>query len=311
MTNIRPTGAQVAGTKGQRREHGFSRPAIILAALFLVGAAVAGGWFLWNSSPTNPVRPVATEPGAPSPLSDATLAVLQRISAPVEIRFYALLDGSPAAAPRREFAQRVAELLTEYEHAGGGRIVVKRLESPSAAGSSAAADGIEPLRLGRGDLNYLGIAVIGPGQKAVLPSLAQEWEAALEFDLSRAIARVGSGTAAAGEVVLNPAPISAASPDEILKVIPELELLSRAEAAQKVKAMGLEEFKVAVAEMQAQLADARQRLVEAQKESPEAEQVARKKLAQLPTEQNEKLGEISSRMQGHLAAVRQLKRVTQ
>jgi hypothetical protein len=75
-----------------------------------------------------------------------------------------------------------------------------------------------------------------------------------------------------------------------------------------VKTVGMEEFKTAAAEIQKQLAAAHQRLADAQKESPEAERSARAELQKLQSEQNEKLAEISHRMQGRLTALQQLKR---
>ena len=143
-----------------------------------------------------------------------------------------------------------------------------------------------------------------------MPSLSPEWEAALEFDLSRAIARVAGGAPVAGEVVINPSPANVVSTDELLAAVPGVESLPLGEATQKVKAAGLEEFKTAAAEIQAQLAEAHQELAKAQKEGPEAEQAVRKKLQQLQAEQNDKLSEISRRMQGRLAALQQLKRTS-
>jgi hypothetical protein len=225
----------------------------------------------------------------------------------VEIRFYSVLNESEAAAPRRAYAGRIAELLAEYERAGQGKIIVVLFHTSPESGAAAAQDGIEPIRLGR-DLNYLGLAVVCQGQKAVMPSLAPEWEAALEFDLSRTIARVASGVGAAGEVVVNPAPVDAALAEELLKTIPEIESLSLGEAMQKIKSGGLEEFKTAAAAIRAEMAQAQQRLAEAQKEGPEAEHAARQKLQQLQADQDKKLAEISARMQARLAAVQQLKR---
>ncbi len=293
-------------TRNGKINEASTRPAVILGMLVLVALVFGFSWFRSAPRPAS-VRPAAAPTSSAAPgLSEATLAVLQRLNAPVEIRFYSVLNDSEAAAPRREYAGRIAGLLAEYERAGEGRISVKRFDS--ATGSSpAATDGLEPLRLGR-DLNYLGLAVVCAGQKAVMASLAPEWEAALEFDLSRAIARVAGGAPPAGQVVMNPPPADAVSTDELLAAVPEVETLPLVEATQKVKAAGLEEFKTAAAEIQAQLAAAHQRLAEAQKAGPESEQAARKELHQLQAEQDDRLAEISRRMQGRLAALQQLKR---
>ena len=295
-------------TRSGKTEQASIRPVVILGLMLLVGLAIGFSWFR-SASQKATISEVATvAPGATRGLSEATLAVLQRLNAPVEIRFYSVLNESEAAVPRRAYAGRIAGLLADYERAGEGRITVKRIDS-AAGVSSAANDGLEPLRLGR-DINYLGIAVACEGQKAVMPSLSPEWEAALEFDLSRAIARVAGGAPVAGEVVINPSPANVVSTDELLAAVPGVESLPLGEATQKVKAAGLEEFKTAAAEIQAQLAEAHQELAKAQKEGPEAEQAVRKKLQQLQAEQNDKLSEISRRMQGRLAALQQLKRTS-
>lgn len=291
-----------------KTEQASARPVLVLGLLLLVGLAIAVSWIRPRPPQVETNRAATVDSGVSHGLSAATLAVLQRLTAPVEIRFYSVLGESEAAAPRRAYASRIAGLLAEYERAGAGRITVKRIDS-MAGGSSAAADGLEPLRLGRG-LNYLGIAVLCQGQKAVMPGLDPEWEAALEFDLSRAIARVVAGVPVTGEVVVNPAPATVVSTDELLAAVPGVESLPLAEAIQKVKAVGLEEFKTAAAEIQAQLAAAHQQLAEAQKESPEAEQAARKKLQELQAGQNDKLSGISRRMQGRLSALQQLKRAS-
>lgn len=292
---------------GKTKQAGI-RPAVLLGMMLLVGLAIGISWFRPASRSTPPSQLTTTQPGATSGLSAATLAVLQRLNAPVEIRFYSVLNESQAAAPRRALAERIAGLLAEYEQAGGGRITVKRIDS-AGGGSAAAADGLEPLRLGR-DMNYLGLTVACQGQKAVLSSLAPEWEPALEFDLSRAIARVAGGVPVAGEMVVNPPAVENVSTEELLAAVPEVESLPLSEATQQVQAAGLEEFKTAAAEIQAQLAEAQQQLARAQQAGPAAEQAAREKLRQLQVEQNGRLSGISRRMQGRLAALQQLKRST-
>ena len=294
-------------SRNRRGQQAAARPVVLMGLVLLVGVAVGVVWMRKSAGPTSVADTATANESAVVSLSEATLAVLQRLPVPVEIRFYSVLNESEATAPRRAYTGRIAGLLAEYERAGQGRIIVKRFDSATESGAAAAQDGVEPVRLGR-NLNYLGLAVACQGQKAVMSNLTPEWEAALEFDLSRAIARVASGVGTAGEVVVNPTPVDAAVADELLKTIPGIESLSVAEAMQKVKAVGLEEFNAAAAAIQEEMAQAQQRLAEAQKENPEAEQAARHKLQQLQADQNEKLAELSARMQARLAAVQQLKR---
>ena len=221
----------------------------------------------------------------------------------MEIRFHSVLNQTQAAAPWSAFARRVSDFLTEYQNAGAGKIVVTRSESRSAA----RADGLEPLQLDKGNLCFVGLAVSSQGQRAVISRLTPEWEAALEFDLSRAIARVGSGPVA-GEVVMNPAPVDTAATEELRRTMPKLESLSLAEATLQLRTAGLEEFKAAANAMQAELKTAQQRLAEAQSESAAATESARKNLQQIEAAQSEKLAEISHRLQTRISALEQLKR---
>ena len=295
--------------KNFRSEQAAIRPAILSVVTLAAGLIVGGIVWLRKTPGATTAEVVAvSENSGNSGLSDATRAVLARLNVPVEIRFYSALNDSEATAPRRGYEGRVGQLLAEYERVGAGNIIVKRFGASAETAKAAAADGLEPLRLGKAGDNYFGLAVASEGQKAVLSNLAPEWEAALEFDLSRAIARVASGASGPGETVMNPQPTDAVSTEELLAVIPDVEELPLAEATQKMKAAGLDEFKTVAAEIRAQIAEAHQRLADAQKAGPEAEQAARKKIEQLQVEQNEKLGEISRRMQGRLTALQQLKR---
>jgi len=304
ITSIMRHAAASPATRSDNGERTATRPVIVVGLLLLVGLAIGVSWFRPGHRPAaasaSPIPQADATPG----LSEATLAVLERLTVPVEIRFYSVLNESEAAAPRRAHAARVRGLLHEYEQAGNGRILVRRIESGV---ESAAANGLLPLRLGR-EINFLGIVVASQGQTAVLPSLAPEWEAALEFDLSRAIAHVAAGSPGGGQVIFNPQPAMLVSTDELLAAVPEVAELSLIEAALKVKAIGLEEFKTTAAEIQTELAVARQQLAAAQQEGPEAERLARDKLGRLQGEQNDRLSEISRRMEGRLAALQHLKR---
>lgn len=286
-------------------EQGRTQIVVMLVAFFALGLGAGAYWFR-HTAQTQP--PPTSEHHALAGLSETTMGLLQRLDSPVEIRFYSLLRESQGNSELKTFAGRVAELLGEYDRAGGGKIVVRRFESGGIAGtqSAATADGIEPVRVQQGEMDYLGVAVVCGGQKAVIPRISPEWEAALEFDLSRAIARV-TGGASAGELVVNPKATDSASAQELLKAMPEVESLSLAEATAKLRAQGLEEFKSAVTQIQSELQAAQRELAEAQQQGGEVEVNARKKLQQLQADQSTRLGEISQRMQGRIAAASQLK----
>jgi predicted DNA-binding protein (UPF0251 family) len=296
------TNATAFPTTGQC---GQTRVFVVLTVGLALGLTVGALWFR-RVSPSQPV--VVSESSMSAGLSQPTIELLQHLSDPVEVRFYAVLRNHEGNTEPKAFVGRIGAMLSEYEQAGGGKIQIKHFDAGTRGdATAAAADGVEPIQLRQSDAEYLGLAVVGNGQKVVLPRLSPEWEAALEFDLSRAIARV-SGSPSVGELVVNPAPRDVATAQELLQTIPEIESLSLADATLQVRANSLEEFKVAVSEMQSQLQSAQQRVAEAQREGPAAEAAARKRLQQLQIDQNARLGEIARRLQSRLDALQQLKR---
>jgi ABC-type uncharacterized transport system involved in gliding motility auxiliary subunit len=129
-------------------------------------------------------------------LSSGTKSILAKLEAPVTIRFYYSQTGSAVPVALKTFAKRVEDLLDEYKRAGGGKVVIEKLnpEPDSDAEDSAVLDGVEGQLTNTQEKFYLGLAVSFLDQKAALPVLAPDREQLLEYDITRAIARVASGT---------------------------------------------------------------------------------------------------------------------
>src|SRR5688572_13364860 len=127
-------------------------------------------------------------------LSDGTKAILSKLEAPVKIRFYYSQSSSSVPVGLKTFAKRVEDLLREYERAGNGKDVIEKLNPApdSDAEDSAALDGIEGQLTNTQEKFYLGLAVGFLDQRAALPVLAPDREQLLEYDITRAIARVAS-----------------------------------------------------------------------------------------------------------------------
>src|SRR6266571_1784222 len=91
--------------------------------------------------------------------------------------------------------QRIEDLLGEYRQASKGRIEIQRLdpEPDSDAEDSARLDGVDGQQLRTGEKIYLGLSVSMLDQKEAIPFLAPDRERLLEYDISRAIARVMTG----------------------------------------------------------------------------------------------------------------------
>jgi ABC-type uncharacterized transport system involved in gliding motility auxiliary subunit len=159
--------------------------AIGLVALFL--ALVAGNYLLSKA----PARIDLTE-GKVYTLSPGTRRILASLQSPVELKLYAS-QGEAVPVPLRGFAQRVSDLVSEIKREGGDKITVEHLDPKpdSEIEDAAQLDGIEPQQLATGESFYLGVAVTQLDRKQTLSAISPQRERLLEYDLVRAIARVG------------------------------------------------------------------------------------------------------------------------
>ena len=129
-------------------------------------------------------------------LSPGTKAILSKLEAPVKIRYYYSQGNSALPVGLKTFAKRVEDLLGEFARAGGGKVIIERLnpEPDSDAEESATLDGIEGQLTNTQEKFYLGLSVAFLDQKFPLPVLAPDREQLLEYDITRAITRVASTT---------------------------------------------------------------------------------------------------------------------
>lgn len=125
-------------------------------------------------------------------LSPGTRAILGKLDTPVQVRFYCTRNVSTMPVVLTTYAQRVEDLLDEYRQASKGKIEIQRLnpEPDSDAEDSARLDGVEGQPLRSGERIYLGLSVSMLDQKQTIPFFAPDRERLLEYDISRAIARV-------------------------------------------------------------------------------------------------------------------------
>jgi len=125
-------------------------------------------------------------------LSAGTKAILARLDTPVQIRFYASQSAEGMPVFLKTYAQQVDDLLGEYRQNSRGLIQIQKLdpEPDSDAEDSAKLEGVEPQLLSNGERVYLGLSVSLLDQKEAIPFLSPERERLLEYDISRAIARV-------------------------------------------------------------------------------------------------------------------------
>jgi ABC-type uncharacterized transport system involved in gliding motility auxiliary subunit len=160
--------------------------AVGLAALLLILVAVN---FLVSRVPA---RADLTE-GSIYTLSEGTRKILRELPSPVKLKLY-VSQGETVPVPLRSFAQRVEDVVDEFKQAAGGKLIVERYhpKPDSEEEDAAQLDGIEPQHLMSGEQFYLGIAVSQLDRKQAIPAVSPQRERLLEYDLVRAIARVGS-----------------------------------------------------------------------------------------------------------------------
>ena len=160
--------------------------AIGLVALFLV--LVAANFLVARV----PARVDLTD-GKLYTLSDGTRKILRNLESPVRVKLY-MSQGEAVPVPLRSFAQRVEDLVREFKAAAGDKIIFEKLDPKpdSEIEDTAQLEGIEPQQLVSGEQFYLGIAVSQLDRKQAIPAVSPQRERLIEYDLVRAIARVGS-----------------------------------------------------------------------------------------------------------------------
>ncbi len=159
--------------------------AVGLVALFLV--LVAANFLISRA----PARVDLTE-GNLYTLSPGTKKILSSLPAPVKVKLY-ISQGESVPVPLRGFAQRVEDTVREFKSVAGSNLVIERYnpKPDSEEEDAAQLDGIEPQQLASGEQFYLGVAVSQLERKQTLGAISPQRERQLEYDLVRAIARVG------------------------------------------------------------------------------------------------------------------------
>jgi ABC-type uncharacterized transport system involved in gliding motility auxiliary subunit len=129
-------------------------------------------------------------------LSAGTRAILKKLDTSVTIRFYCTQSESatPETVYLKGYARKVEDLLAEYKQVAGGKLKIEKYDPQpdSDAEDSARLDGLEAQPLPGADRFYLGLAVKCADEVQSIPFLAPNRERLLEYDLTRAIVRVGS-----------------------------------------------------------------------------------------------------------------------
>ena len=127
-------------------------------------------------------------------LSPGTKAILAKLDTPVQVRFYCTRGDNDMPVMLKTYAQRVEDLLGEFQQHSKGQIDIQKLDPQpdSDAEDSAKLDGVEGQMVQTGAQIYLGVSVSMLDQKEAIPFLAPNRERLLEYDIARAISRVAT-----------------------------------------------------------------------------------------------------------------------
>ncbi|MDX1573403.1 MAG: Gldg family protein [Methylophaga sp.] len=124
-------------------------------------------------------------------LSDGTLNILSELKEPLTLRLYYSEQVAQALPSLKSYAQRVQELLQEYERASGGMIKLKIIDPKPYTNHEHRADqyGLQSIPIeGEEDPLYLGLAGTNQLDGVELIKFFQpEKEDTLEYDLTRLV----------------------------------------------------------------------------------------------------------------------------
>jgi ABC-type uncharacterized transport system involved in gliding motility auxiliary subunit/ABC-type transport system involved in cytochrome c biogenesis permease component len=127
-------------------------------------------------------------------LSDGTKKILGKLDSRVIVRFYCTQGDNAMPPALKTYSRHIEDLLREYDQEAKGKLLIEKFDPKpdSDAEDSARLNGVEGRPTGSfgSDKIYLGVVVSLLDDKFVLPWLSPDRGRLLEYDLSRAIARV-------------------------------------------------------------------------------------------------------------------------
>ena len=127
-------------------------------------------------------------------ISEGSRKILDSLKDSVRINFYYSRSNSELPPNFKIYAQRVQELLEEYETLSNGKVVLEVLDPKPDTEEEEWAQkfGIKPITLPSGNTVYFGAMVSMLDQEMLLPYFDQRREKFLEYDLSQSIQKVSA-----------------------------------------------------------------------------------------------------------------------
>jgi ABC-type uncharacterized transport system involved in gliding motility auxiliary subunit len=126
-------------------------------------------------------------------LSPGTKALLAKITEPTTLDLYFTRDASGQFVEYKNYAERVREMLRQYERASNGKIHLNVIdpEPDTPEEEKATAAGIEPQTIPGAGNFYFGLVATQADQQKVIGALTPQREQFLEYDVSELIYGVG------------------------------------------------------------------------------------------------------------------------
>ena len=128
-------------------------------------------------------------------LSDGTREILGALEQPVTLKFFFNSSSPEVPMPLKTYANRVEDLLREYELAGDGNVTLEKYDPKpdSDAEDWARKYGVAGQAMGMiGPSLYIGLVAVMGDAEAVLPVLDPRTEDLLEYNVTRMITRVAT-----------------------------------------------------------------------------------------------------------------------
>ena len=167
----------------------------LLATLLIVAAIIVVLNYLVGNLGFLPLRLDLTEDKIYT-LSKGTkniLAAIPQDKAPVTLRFYATQDSRIMPQVFDTYARTIQDLLLEFTKASDGKVTLEKIDprpDPEQEDKATSDDIAGHQGNAAGDKFYLGIAIECLDKKEVIPTLSLGEETALEYEITRAIAKV-------------------------------------------------------------------------------------------------------------------------
>ncbi len=126
-------------------------------------------------------------------LSPGTRALLAKSGEQTTLDLYFSRNAAGQFVEYKNYAERVREMLRQYERASGGRLRLNVIdpEPDTPEEEKATAAGIEPQTLPGGGQFYFGLVATQADQQKAIPALTPQREQFLEYDVSELVYGVG------------------------------------------------------------------------------------------------------------------------